>query len=263
MPNVKILKGLLGKKAPRLDHRTLKLSNYLTPALAAPPTRSGYLQKVAKWPMYLNDQLGDCVIAAAAHMIQQWTTYAGREVRITDSDVMLGYEQVGGYSPNDPSTDNGCDMLTALRYWRKVGFGGHRIAAYVSVNLKNPAEVAQAIYLFGGVYAGVALPVSAQEPTQTGQYPCWSVPHYGLNGDGSPGSWGGHCIPLFGYSLDKAGNPGTMLVSWGELYDMTWKFLRAYGDECWAVLSLDWFNKVGVAPNGFNLTQLAADLRKL
>ncbi len=255
----------LGKRSPRLDHRTLKLSKYLTPALPTPPIRAGYVEKVAQWPMYLNDSLGDCVIAAAGHMIQQWTAYAGEETQISNSAILTGYVQVGGYVPNNPDTDNGCDMLTALKYWRKTGLGGHKIAAFVSVDFTNQQEVEQAIALFGSVYTGLALPLVAQSPTQTGPNgkPCWSVAECGTNGDGSPGSWGGHCVPLIGYSNDPAGHPGTMLVTWGALYDMTWKFLNLYTDEMWAVLSSDWFEQSGQSPSGFNLAQLQADLSAL
>ena len=252
----------LGKRAPRLDKRTLKLSDYVTPALPDPPIRAGYIEKVPSWPMYLNDELGDCVIAAAGHMIEQWTAYADTEVRLTDADILKGYEQVGGYVPGDPNTDNGCDMLSALKHWRKQGFGGHKIAGFVSVNPLNQKEVEQAVYLFGNVYTGLQLPLSAQSPTHTGAEgkPCWSVSPVGTFGDGSPGSWGGHCVPILGYSNDPAGYPGTMVVTWGALYDMTWKFIRDYVDEMWAVLSPDWIAKCGDAPNGFDAAQLQLDL---
>jgi hypothetical protein len=261
MSNI-ILPKKLGKRGPRIDTRTLKLSKYLTPKLPPPPVRMGYVDKVQSWPMFLNDTLGDCVIAAAGHMIQQWTTYAssGAPVILSDQEILLGYERVGGYVPGDPSTDNGCDMLTALNYWKKIGFGGHKIGAYVSVDYTNRTEVKTAMWLFGNVYIGVALPASAQDPTQTGKYPCWQVPKYGPTQDGSPGTWGGHAIPAVGYSDDKT-DPGTEVITWGSVYDMTWNFLDAYCDEMWAVLSPDWVSKVSAkAPNGFKVKSLQDDL---
>jgi len=178
----------LGKRAPRLDPRNLKLARYLKPTLPAAPPAAGYIAKVKSWPMMLNDTLGDCVIAAAAHCIEQWTTYAKTPVVLTDDQVLQGYEAVGGYIPGDPSTDNGCDMLTACKYWQTTGFGRHKIAAYVQVDPLNLTEIKQAIYLFGNVYAGWQLPLSVQSSN------IWSVPSTGANGDASPGTWGGHCL---------------------------------------------------------------------
>jgi hypothetical protein len=239
----------LGKRAPRIDPRTLKLARYLLP-LPAPPVATGYITKVSSWPIDLNDKIGDCVIAGAAHCIQQWTTYAGTPVVLTNQQVLQGYEAVGGYVPGEPSTDNGCDMLTACNYWRQTGFGGHKILGYMQVNARNLVEVRQAVYLFGNLYAGWAMPLSAQSATNV-----WSVPSTGATGNGSPGSWGGHNAPIVGYGLT-----GVKVVTWGALMAATWNFVLAYNDELYALVSQDWIEKGGKAPSGFNLAQLQADL---
>jgi hypothetical protein len=245
----------LGKRAPRLDSRTFKLSRYLTPALLPPPPAAGYFGKVPTWPMYMNDTLGDCVIAAAGHMVQEWTANAGTEVTLPDSAILAGYEVVGGYVPGNASTDNGCDILTALKYWKSTGFGGHKIVAFVSVDLLNQTELEQAIYIFGNVYAGFALPLSVQSTT------AWKMPAGGLNGDGSPGSWGGHCVPLVGYNSGP--NSGVTVVTWGELLWASWRFVRHYADEGYAIVTQDWLNAVGDSPTGFDLAQLQTDLAAL
>ncbi len=244
---------LLGKRAVRHDHRTLKLADYLPTRLPAQPLAAGYTDKIDSWPMFMNDTIGNCVIAAAGHMVQEWTTYASSPVLLTDKDILYGYEQVGGYVPGDPSTDQGCDMLTALNFWRKTGFGGHKIAAYVSINIKKPSEIALAVWLFGNVFAGFALPLTVQNQTT------WSVPRGGTVGDGSPGSWGGHCVPIVGYS-NVTGSAGTQIVTWGDVYSVTWPFISKYADELYAVLSPDWIERTGKAPSGFNMAQLQADL---
>lgn len=243
----------LGKRRQRVDSRTFKLSRYLTPALPPPPPKAGYIGKVYNWPMYLNDLIGDCVPAATAHMIEQWTTYSGRPTVLTNDDVVRAYTGMAGYDPNDPSTDNGTEMLTALNYWRHKGVGEHKIVAYAQVNPKNLTEVKQAVYLFGNLIVGAQLPVSVQDSATL-----WEVPHYGLTGDGSAGSWGGHCVPIVGYGLT-----GMKVVSWGSLVSMTWNFLQGYCDEIYAVLSQDWFETTGEAINGFNFSQLQADLGML
>src|SRR5436190_15974434 len=94
----------LGKRAPILDKRTFQLARYLPAILPpAPPETDGYVTKVPSFPMYLNDQLGDCVAAAAGHIINQETYYAsGTEALPTDAQILKTYEDVGGYVPGDP-----------------------------------------------------------------------------------------------------------------------------------------------------------------
>jgi hypothetical protein len=243
----------LGKRAPRIDHRTLHMARYRIPGAISVPPEVSWVTKVSAWPMMLNDSLGDCTCAAAGHMIEQWTTYAGSPFTPPDSAILTAYEDpsVGDYNPNDASTDNGAVMLDVLNYWRQTGIGGHKIFAFMKVNLANMDEVREAVYLFGNVYWGVQLPASAQGADS------WTVPDGGVaSPNGSPGSWGGHCVPIVAMS------PETLTcVTWGETLKMSHGFFSDYGDEGYAVLSLDWIEKNGLSPGQFNLKQLEADLK--
>jgi hypothetical protein len=248
----------LGKKKARIDKRTLKLTRYLRPrVLPTPPAEISYVVKVPSWPMLLNDTLGDCVIAAMGHMVQQWTYFASLGAgmqTMTDAEALAAYEAIGGYVPTDPSTDQGADMLTALNYWRNTGImiAGqlHKIAGYVAVDPTSLAQVREAIWLFGNLFTGVQLPVSAQGQDD------WIVPAGGIYGSqGQPGGWGGHCIPTM------AESPETLsCITWAERLKMSHNFLLDYCDECYAVLSPDWFT---AAPAGFDAAQLQADLAQL
>jgi hypothetical protein len=243
--------GKLGKHAPRLDPRTFRLERYLDTALPAPPKSINWGGKVPTWPMYDNDTIGDCVCAGAGHLEQTWTANAGTEITPAVSAVLQMYEQVGGYVPGDPSTDNGCDMLTACKWLRSTGLGGRKIAGFVSVPITNPNLFNLAIFLFGGVYLGLALPLAAQDANS------WSYMG-GQSGNDASGSWGGHCVPVVDYDAN-----GYTVVTWGQLLRMGPEFLRVYGDEAYALLSPDWIETKGVAPMGFNLAQLEADLAAL
>ena len=151
-----VVNKCLGKGAPILDPRTLRLSKYLLPTVPLAPKRVNYSQGINVWPMYGNDQTGDCTIAASAHHVECWTNKSkGSPDLMSNASILKAYEDVGGYVPGDPSTDNGCFMLDVLNYWRKTGIGGHKIDAYVSVDPMNHEEMAQAIWLFGGVYLGL------------------------------------------------------------------------------------------------------------
>ena len=243
--------GCLGKLPPKHDARTLSLLNYLRPGKLPPvPESVDFWSAVTDWPMLANDQLGDCTVAAAGHMIEQWTRYAGTEFTPSDGDVVAAYSAVSGYDPATGENDNGAAMLDVLNYWRKQGLAQHRILGYTALTRTNATSVREAIYLFGSLYAGFNLPLSAQKQT------VWDVSE---GPDAEPGSWGGHAVPLVGYDAD-----GLVTVTWGSLKRLTWAFLETYCDEAYAVLSTDFINQTThLNPDNFNLSALQRDLRML
>jgi hypothetical protein len=201
--------------------------------------------------MYLNDQIGDCTFASPAHIIEALTTYAqGATVKVTDADVLKGYEAVGGYRPGDPSTDRGCTLEDVLKYWRTVGIGGHKILAYAKVDVSNRVEVEQSIDLFGAINLGINLPKSAED--QFNQGVAW---------DYVRGSriLGGHCVPAGRYGPDGS----TDGVTWARVQTMTAAFWRHFVEEGWIVITSDWLDANGSSPSGYNLYQLGEDLAAL
>jgi hypothetical protein len=214
-----------GKLPARLDPRTLQLANFLLPvALPAPPPELDYCSKVSPWGMYANDKLGDCTIAGAAHHIELWGALAGKPARPAQRTITSVYHKL---SPKD----EGCVLLDVLSYWRHTGIAGHKLWGYAAVDRKNHDHVKLSLELFGGVYVGVMLPLSAQN--QVGKV--WDVPAGGLHGSGAPNSWGGHCVVKAGYN-----KIGPKVLTWGAVQQMTWAFWDAYVDESYAPLTLDW-----------------------
>jgi len=255
------LKLKLGKHPARHDPRTLLLASYATPALPAPPAKLNLATKVKnQWGMMDNEQLGDCTCAAAGHLIMEWTANAqSKMVTPPDSDIVAAYSAITGYNPTTGANDNGAVELDVLNYWRQQGIAGHKIEAFVALEPSNHTHIMDAVWIFGGCYIGVALPKSAQHQTSTKQV--WSVPPQGTGGDGAPGSWGGHAVPVVAYD-----SRGLTVVTWGALQTMTWGFWAAYCDEAYAILSPDFLKQKGgqtVAPNGFNIKQLQEDLTDL
>ena len=245
---------LYGRTAPIHDPRTFRFENYCNLLkLPTPPSMCDWTTKVTTWPMMINNTLGDCTIAAAGHLIELWTTdESGTGIIVPDDQILTAYEAVSGYKPGKPKTDNGAAILTVLKYWQKTGIGGHKIQAYASLELQNATLLQTAIYAFGGVDFGISMPLSAQ-----GQR-VWSVPTTGTKGRGKPGSWGGHSVPVVAYSTG-----GLTVVSWGQLYQMTWQFYNTYCDEAYVILSPDWIAKNNTTPSGFDLAALQADLKAL
>jgi hypothetical protein len=241
----------LGKQPARIDSRTLKLSDYTLPTLKPAPWEFNLSGKITNLGMMLNDSLGDCTCACVGHIVQQWTAENGSEIIIPDADILSVYEAVGGYIPDDPSTDNGAVILDVLNYWKKNSIDNNALKAYVGLNYKDGQEVTNTVYYFGSMYIGVQLPISAQDQD------IWDVPSEGVTGNGSPGSWGGHAIPIVAY--DKY---HLTCITWGALKKMTWNFYYTYCDEAYALLSPDWFNETsGKCPIGFDLAQLQVDLQ--
>jgi hypothetical protein len=242
----------LGKRPARHDPRTLQLAKYTTAALQPAPASVDWSYLVSNWGMYMNDTLGDCTIAAAAHMIELWTADAGNPVVPNQQDILTAYEAVSGYNPaTGQNADAGADCLTVMRYWQNVGIGADKTSAYAAIELGNFEQFSQAIALFGGCYIGIRLPMSAQ-----GQ-PYWAVPPMGPVGPGAPGSWGGHAIPIVGYDPQ-----GLTVVTWGTTLRMSWQFLQIYCDEAFVILDQDFLNG-GTTSQGFDLQMLLSDINQL
>jgi hypothetical protein len=237
----------LGKLPVRVDVRTLSLRRYLDLSrLPAPPDTLDLTTGVADWPMYANDRIGDCTIAAAGHMIEAWTAAGrGRAVVVSESAVLLAFDRVKVVDPL--SGEEGAVELDVLRDWRAHGVGRHRIAAYARVSVHDAALVRAAAWLFGGLYIGLALPLTAQSQR------VWDWTG-SLAGDARPGSWGGHAVNVVCYDAW-----GLTVVTWGALKELTWSFWDRYCDEAYCILSRDFLN-ADRAPNGFDLAALRADL---
>lgn len=243
----------LGKQAPKIDSRTLMLADYITAALPAAPRAFSYADKVgASWGMMHNDTLGDCTCAAAGHMIMAWTSCSkGKASRPTDAAILKAYSAVSGYNPKTGANDNGAVELDVLNYWRKTGVGGHVIGAFAATTLNNIDHVKAAVYLFGGCYIGISLPISAQNQD------VWDLPAGGATGDGAKGSWGGHAVCVVGYD-----EQGPSVITWGAVKKMTWAFWNTYCDESYAIISNDFLNN-GKTPAGFDMAALQADLKAI
>jgi hypothetical protein len=246
----------LGKQRARHDPRTLQLADYLdTTKLAPAPPAVDWGKKIPAngWGMMLNDSIGDCTCAAAAHLIQDWTSNDGELVTLSDDAVLSAYEAVSGYDPKTGKHDDGAVEIDVLNYWRKKGIGDHKFDAYVALEPHNHEHIRDSINLFGGCYIGLALPVSAQRQRT------WTVPPGGATGPGAPGSWGGHAVIIVAYNPRRV-----TCITWGQEKQMTWGFLDAYCDEAYALLSVDdWLHGDKQAPNGLDLETLRNDLEQI
>jgi hypothetical protein len=238
---------MLGKLAPVHRPGAIQLAAYL-PAkrIPVPDTIDNY-SCVKNWGMMRNDVAGDCTCAAAGHAIQAWTAMNGRELVLSDEEIIKAYSAVSGYDPATGANDNGAVEADVLHYWMNTGFGGHKLDNYAVIETRSRYQMKLAMFLFGDAYTGIALPLSAQQQS------IWTSVH---GEDSEAGSWGGHAVPLVGYDENTA-----TCITWGAPLKMTWAFQRRYMDEAYAPLSVDWVDDLSkAAPNHLLWDELKADL---
>jgi hypothetical protein len=249
----------LGRKRPLSKGPHLRLRNYLTPSLPPAPANIDYSldASAALAEMYLNDQLGDCVIAAIGH-IEGVLTGNGNPPALlyTQDQIIALYSAIGGYVPGNPNTDQGCDEVTALNYWQSSGApsgSSHKIAGWLAVDPSNRAEYEAALWLFENLFFGVELPDAWINPEPMGSGFVWDVA-----GPADPQN--GHAFAGFGYNAQ-----GVKIATWGMEGLITHAAIQQYcanadGGELYVVISQDSINRASQkAPSGFNWSQLVAD----
>jgi len=208
--------------------------------------------------MYLNDQLGDCVIAGMAHLVGVFTGNAGQVPDQFTADQITGmYSAIGGYVPGDPSTDQGCDERTAMAYWQSQGApaGSNQIAGWVSIDGTNIQRVKTALWLFENLLFGVELPDKWVNPAPEAPGFTWDVA-------GPTVEDNGHCFVGVGYD-----DRGVLIDTWGMLGTITYQAIAAYATaggsgELYSVLTPAIVAKATAkAPNGYDWAALQADFQ--
>lgn len=246
----------MGRRRPVARGPRFSLKNYIQKSLPAPPAVCNYAPKAtaALEQIYLNDTLGDCVIACMAHTEDVLTGNAGVTPTIyTPQQITKLYSEIGGYMPGNPSTDNGCDEQTALNYWQRTGNPLPRIQAWMAVNGNEPLEVRTALWLFENLMFGVELPDAWVNPMPSASGFTWGAA-------GPPDPDNGHCFLGCGYS------PSEVIIStWGMTGYIENAAIEKYATtegqgELYAVISTTAIAKATQkAPNGFDWSQLLAD----
>ena len=248
----------LGRKRPVARCPRLSLKNYMLRTLPVPPVTIDYSLRPAEFLSQVlgNDRLGDCTAAGAFHVGATMLANAGQPVTFTEADVIKFYSATTGYVPGDENTDQGGDEQTVLNYWRQTGLlpGQHKISGWIAVNGADAVEVKTAMWLFENLYFGVELPDAWINP-----FPSHSGFSWNVVGDADPEN--GHCFCGVGY------DPlGVKIDTWGMFGTITWGAVAKYAStemsgELYAVLGQDAIAKATAkAPNGFDFSQLLADL---
>lgn len=196
--------------------------------------------------IYLNDQLGCCVISGCAHMIGVWT---GDSVIFTSQQIKNEYG-LCGYPP-----DQGCSEQDLLTKWTQGNFASvanTQLLGFTGVDASDVSICKSCINLFGGLVLGIELPNAYTNPMPSASGFTWDVA-------GRPNPRQGHCIVAVGYNAI-----GVLVATWGMLGTLTWAALAKYcvaaaGGELYAAMSSEWYNNSkSTAPNAiddYTLTQ--------
>jgi len=233
---------LLGRLPSAKDPRTLYFLQYVDPKAAEPPDKRLWQLPISDWGIMGNNQHGNCVIVTAAHAILAWRANELTDTRrITDSAVIELSRQMGAL--------RGYNILARLKYWRKNGMWSNKLWAFAGIDPTDRLATRIAINSCGALDIGVNLPNA------------WRSADVWVDGTGrdySPGSWGGHSVPLVGYDVNYV-----YAVSWGDIIPMTWPAMARYCDEAYALINPDWLAADSVAPSGLNLQLLHEHLQAI
>lgn len=228
---------------PEQSRMRVRLESFMDLSLVPdPPATFDYTPLAANSlkKVYLNNQLGDCVIALGYHFKGVWSANAGHEIIVSDQEIIHDYSKIGGYNGTRRS-DQGCNEQDALHYWQTVGFtDGDKIEGWLTVNPHDLAAAKKICWLFEGLFYGSGLPDS------------WLNTNPGFVWDaGRPNPNNGHAFGSFGWD-------GAWKVStWGMVGHMTDAAHQRNIDEAYVLLNDTMVNKVTQkAPNAVDWNSL-------
>lgn len=228
----------------------LHLADFMLPGATAP--ESVDFDDVPVISMFANNRYGDCVFAGNGHTVQQQTFFGqGREVTVTDKEILDSYSRTTGFDPRKPSTDTGARLQDGLDDFRKNGLAGHKIAAFAELDLNDFNQVKLAIAEFGSVAIALYISQSAVDQFNNGE-PWDAVPNDG-------GLQGGHRITAFAYDAQYI-----YVATWGAIHKLTYAFWKEYVIEAWAQISPDWISQsTGKTPTGIDTVALGKRFSEL
>lgn len=227
----------------RLHGRTLCAPLHLrglhTTLPAAPATVDWSKHNTLQFPILGNDQAGDCFYAAMCHASQTWTGNVGQQAQFDTRQVLNRYYQLSG-------GDNGLDDATVFPEWRRgiVGPNGpHTIEDEMTVDVRDPANVRLAMYLFGGLIYTASLPNAW---LNTGPGSTWDASY--------PNPQNGHAMWLTG---DDGKTYKVQTWGFNPPVNLTYAGLQNSDPELVVCFSREWFDPAtGKAPNGYSWEEL-------
>jgi hypothetical protein len=146
-----------------------------------------------------NDVIGDCFPTACTNAVQTFLARSkGITVPINDQVPVDAYSGMTGYSPHDPTTDQGTDPTAGFAWWQANPIFGYKLGQATAIAGTDEDGIRKMISTRGGVLLLVALAIQQQAPGT------WMASGY-------PGTWGRHAI-----WADSFMGALTRATTWGE-----------------------------------------------
>lgn len=265
--------GLFGLRPSPLGHKwALSFGSYVDlTALPPIPTGSfGHTNVVTRpWGMYKNDVLGCCVVSGKQHCLRLWLAEGTGSDTVTFSDdtTVKNYELLGHYNPNDPSSDQGCDMLYAAEVWMRHGIwsdGGKLHKIGIALELEsgpgylNMAQFWYANFLFDGVGLGIGVTPTMQQ--DFADEVAWDAASY------NPADVvGGHFIPAVARESTNLHGQKVLdaeAITWAGTQLITPDGLQAITNTVLVYASQEKLHN-GKDMEGLSWSDMRADIRKL
>lgn len=245
----------LGRKAPKSKDRTFRSGqSLLGSTVPTPPGTIGIPSLCAQGlsQTFMNTQLGCCVISHHAHFLANISSQIGKPFIYTDQQIIADYHQVGGYSPGNPFSDQGCNIDDDLTYLQSTGFAdGSKLLGSINLDPTSQLAMTQSVWITGGVCFGMAMPDAWINPAPQQSGFVWDVA-------GSPDDSNGHCFTGFAYPTSQ----GIAIATWGMVGTITWGAIAKYGaaaanGEVHSYVNPQMIDpKTGLSPNGLTLNQI-------
>ncbi len=255
----------LGARLGLRDPRNLRFGNYIKTKRILPeiPLKIDWDSDVMdKYQMFGNDLAGNCVFVAAANQIVGSAVKTGDPCDITTGKVLREYSDVTGYDPETGANDRGSFPEDVLRHLSKKPIGDpFRIEAWGEIDISNLEEIRAGMYLFGGIFTALYLPITARDQIENGEV--WHINRKTAFRKRRAGSWGGHMtMTRFMNSSEKDIDIRT--ITWARQQKMTEEWWRKYCAVAYFFITEKWISDhTGKTPAGFDLETLLADVEEL
>lgn len=239
----------IGKRAPSPHRDAVNFSDFLLTMPTAPIVDAA---PQFNYPMDLNDQIGDCVVAGFDHFRQIVSgLLTGTQVNFTQDQILAFYKTqnpnfvLGSATHGGGSMyDGGMNIQTFLEYLVNEKY----ILGFARVDWTNQPQFQAAIYIGLCLMAGVQL--QNVQMQQFDQGLPWDYVH-GAAVDG------GHCPPVAGYNGAEVD-----MITWAKVQKCTPAFIANLMDECWFVLTQAHIDHPGFR-NHFDLVGFAAAVKAI
>lgn len=187
-------------------------------------SEQGYWRPVTIWCDGGNQDFGTCARTAIGNRHVTVTTFNGNPEVMPPGEIEYGYAVETGWTPLDPTTDHGEQLVHVLREWTEKGWPGDPSMKPLWWGEVSKEQIADTIREYAGCYAWALLPKLNDE---------WDFSDDSLRPDIT--GTGAHAVEIVG-----ADDRGLFIVTWGRVVQVSRAWWGRYGHAQFAYLHPAW-----------------------